>query len=736
MKTRTYLTSEEIRSIENATLSNPFMLLGMHPLGSEYDNRIEVRTFCPSAEKILIKIENGRSLQMKRITDSGLFAWISRPEMELFSYELILKSGESSWQTRDPYSFLPQLSDLDLHLLAEGNHYRLYDRFGARVWTAESVRGVLFSVWAPNASSVSVLGTFNDWDRRRHPMRSRGSSGVWELFIPGISKGDLYKYSLLTHAGKIIEKSDPLALATEFRPRTASVIADISTFNWTDSTWMDNRSTWNPLSSPLSIYEMHAPSWKKPQDWRNFTSWEDLAVELIPYVKELGFTHIELMPVMEHPFDGSWGYQTTGYFAPTSRLGEPEDFQIFVNRCHNASIGVILDWAPAHFPSDETGLARFDGTCLYEHEDPRKGKHPDWNTLVFNYDRKEVRNFLVASGLFWLDKYHIDGLRVDAVASMLYLDYSRNAGEWIPNEDGGRENLGAIEFIKTLNSIISKDFPGTMTIAEESTAWPGVTTPLDSGGLGFTFKWNMGWMHDTLNFFSKEPVHRKHHVNNLTFSLLYAFSENFILPFSHDEVVHGKSSLLSKCPGDRWQQFANLRLLLAYQWAHPGKQLLFMGSEFAQWNEWNYETELDWNLLDYEEHGKIKTFVSDLNRILARNLSFHKLDFAPEGFRWIDFSDSQSTVLSFLRNSGENTQVVCVFNMTPVVRENYRIGVPDTGTYYEILNTDSDIYGGSGMGNLGSVQSGPPGMHGFKNSVSLTLPPLAAVFLQASNELD
>ncbi|MCD4700425.1 MAG: 1,4-alpha-glucan branching protein GlgB [Candidatus Aegiribacteria sp.] len=706
----------------------------MHPLGPANGNRIEIRTFCPAAAEASVKIGNKKPLKMNRITDTGLFVWTSKPEMEPFSYTLIFSSEKSSWETRDPYSFLPQLGELDLHLLAEGNHYQLYDKFGARVWKAGDTDGVLFSVWAPNASSVSVIGTWSNWDRRRHPMRSRGSTGVWELFIPDISPGDLYKYSLRTNTGEIIEKSDPLALAAEFRPRTASVVADINSFEWTDGAWLKKRDGWNPFASPLSIYEMHAPSWKKSPDWRDFTSWDELADELIPYLKELGFTHVELLPVMEHPFDGSWGYQTIGYFAPTSRLGKPEHFQQFVDRCHNADIGVILDWAPAHFPSDATGLARFDGTCLYEHEDPRKGTHPDWKTLVFNYDRSEVRNFLVASGLFWLDKYHIDGLRVDAVASMLYLDYSRKDGEWIPNEYGGRENLGAIEFMKTLNSIISRDFPGAMTIAEESTAWPGVTTPVEHGGLGFTFKWNMGWMNDTLDFFQNEPVHRKHHLNKLTFSLLYAFSENFILPFSHDEVVHGKSSLLSKCPGDRWQQFANFRLLLSYQWAHPGKKLLFMGSEFGQWNEWNHDTELDWNLLEYEDHSKLKAFVSDLNMIIMGNPAFHRLDCSPEGFRWIDFSDTQATVVSFLRNSGEVNHVVCVFNMTPVVRENYLVGVPKEGTYIEILNTDSDIYGGSGKGNLGSVLSKPYGMHGLPHSISLTLPPLAALFLQPENK--
>lgn len=730
MTRATTLAPEEIRDIENALLSDPFHLLGMHPLGDEQEGRIEVRVFCPPAVEVDLKVEGSEPIPMNRVTETGLFVWKSPPNTEPFPYLLRISTAGSSWITRDPYSFLPQLGELDLHLLAEGNHYRLYDRLGARIWTAGDSEGVLFSVWAPNAGSVSVTGSFNDWDRTRHPMRSRGTSGVWELFIPGISAGDLYKYSILTRSGEVLEKSDPLGLASEFRPRTASVVADISSFEWTDGRWMDRRGERDPRTSPLSIYEMHASSWRSSPDWRDYTSWDELADALIPYLQELGFTHVELMPVMEHPFDGSWGYQTLGYFAPTSRLGSPGDFQRFVDRLHNASLGVILDWAPAHFPSDSSGLARFDGTALYEHEDPRLGTHPDWQTLVFNYDRKEVRNFLVASGLFWLDKYHIDGLRVDAVASMLYLDYSRKEGEWVPNVYGGRENLGAIEFIKTLNSIVSRDFPGAMTIAEESTSWPGVTAPLDSGGLGFTFKWNMGWMHDTLDFFTREPVHRRHHINELTFSLLYAFSENFILPFSHDEVVHGKSSMLGKCPGDRWQQFANMRLIFAYQWAHPGKQLIFMGSEFGQWKEWEHSGQLDWELLEYDEHRSLRKLVADLNSIIGTDPVFHGSDCAPQGFRWIDFSDSPATVVSFVRTAENGEHVVCVFNMTPVMREDYRIGVPQEGTYMEILNTDSHIYGGSGKGNLGKVVGKPFGMHGLPCSVGLTLPPLGALFLK------
>ncbi|OPL18619.1 MAG: glycogen-branching enzyme [Candidatus Aegiribacteria sp. MLS_C] len=726
----TILTGDEIRRIEEATLPDPFMLLGMHPLGPEHGNRLEIRVFCPPAAGIGIRAEEGSLLAMKRVTDSGLFVWASRNAADPFPYTLVIRTADGGWEMPDPYSFLPQLGELDLHLLAEGNHYRLYERLGARLWTAGKTRGVLFSVWAPNAAAVSVISSFNDWDRRRHPMRTRGSSGVWELFVPGAAPGDLYKYSILSTGGSLLEKSDPLGLAMEFRPRTASVVADIDSFQWTDQEWMEARRGRDHRTSPLSIYEMHAGSWRGTSDWRDFTSWEELADQLIPYLTESGFTHVELMPVMEHPFDGSWGYQTLGYFAPTSRLGSPRDFQGFVDRLHGASIGVILDWAPAHFPSDPSGLAYFDGTCLYEHQDPRMGRHPDWDTLVFNYDRREVRNFLVASGLFWLDRYHIDGLRVDAVASMLYLDYSRNEGEWVPNVHGGRENLGAIEFLKTLNSIASRDFPGAMTIAEESTSWPGVTAPLDKGGLGFTFKWNMGWMHDTLSFFSREPVHRKHHLDDLTFSLLYAFSERFILPFSHDEVVHGKASLIGKCPGDRWQKFANLRLLLAYQWCHPGKQLLFMGSEFGQWREWDHDSELDWELLRYGEHSGLRLLVGDLNRLLASDPVFSGSDCDPSGFRWIDFSDTLSTVVSFLRFSSGGDHAVCVFNMTPVVREGYTLGVPGPGSYSEVLNTDSESYGGSGSGNLGRVDSREQGMHGLPCSVSLTLPPLAALVLR------
>jgi 1,4-alpha-glucan branching enzyme len=731
MKTpATVLTASEKDAIVEGLLSDPFELLGMHPLGDLRQGRLEIRTFCPAASSVTAVTDSGSEMPMSRIRPEGLFVWQSPPRTDPFPYELRVHADDgSSWTTPDPYSFPPQLGEIDLHLFAEGRHHELYDRFGARLWSAEDVDGVLFSVWAPNAAAVSVTGSFNDWDRRRHPMRSRGGSGVWELFIPGIRPGDLYKFSIRTADGSVIEKADPLALRSEFRPSTASVVEDLAHFQWTDGDWMTARASMDPVSSRISIYEVHAASFWRPEDFRRFPSWNELGDRLIPWATGLGFTHIELLPVMEHPFDGSWGYQTTGYFSPTSRLGSPGDFQRFVDRCHAAGLGVILDWAPAHFPADPSGLASFDGTCLYEHADPRKGFHPDWSTLVFNYDRNEVRNFLVASALFWLDRYHVDGIRVDAVASMLYLDYSRAPGEWIPNSSGGRENLGAIEFMRELNSCIARLFPGAMSFAEESTSWPGVTSPPGDGGLGFTFKWNMGWMNDTVRFFAREPVHRKHHIGELTFSFLYAFSERFILPLSHDEVVHGKSSLVGKMPGDIWRKRANLRLLLAYQWAHPGKKLLFMGGELAQWNEWDHESTLRMDLLEHDGHRGIADFVRDLNRTAGAAPALYRMDASHEGFTWVDFRDSDATVISFRRMAPGERDVLCVFNLTPVVREGYRVGVQEPGIYRELLNSDSETYGGSGVGNLGSVTSVPVPMHGLPHSILLRLPPLAALYL-------
>ncbi len=728
----TVLSSAEIESIVRVRLANPFDLLGRHPLGPEHGERTEVRTFCPAAKRAWILLEDEGSVEMSRIHSEGLFTWLSRPGRKDFPYQLEFESGDGSgWKTPDPYAFGPQLGEMDLHLLGEGRHERLYERLGGRIWTAGDVRGALFSVWAPNARQVSVVGDFNGWDRRRHPMRTRGDSGMWELFVPLAAPGDLYKFSIRTSGGDVVEKADPLALQSELRPRTASVLADPTPYEWGDEEWMKRRAKADPLSSTVSVYEMHALSWRRPADGSAVT-WDYLRRELIPYVRGLGFTHIELLPIMEHPFDASWGYQTTGYFSPTSRLGAPKDFAAFVDECHRSGIGVVLDWAPAHFPADEFALARFDGTALYEHEDPRLGLHPDWDTLIFNYGRNEVRNFLLASALFWLDRYHVDGLRVDAVASMLYLDYSREAGQWLPNRYGGNENLAAIDFLKELNSRAHGLHPGVMMIAEESTAWPGVTRPTHLGGLGFTLKWNMGWMHDTLRFLSKEPIHRKHHLNDLTFSLLYAYTENFLLPLSHDEVVHGKASLLSKMPGDRWQKLAGLRLLLAYQWAHPGKQMLFMGAELGMWDEWDHDGQLDWALSEFPEHGGISRLVGDLNRVYRDSPALYRLDTSSSGFSWIDFRDQAATVVSFVREAGEGAaEMVCVFNMTPVVREDYRIGVPDGGTWREALNTDSQHYGGSGVGNLGGVVADPEPWHGHDWSLTLTLPPLAALFLRS-----
>lgn len=728
----TVLTTAEIASIVGASLPDPFVLLGLHPLGPEGSSRLEIRAFLPGAETVSVLPEDGRRARpMHRVDPDGLFVWRSRGACASFGYRLgaILRDG-SSLICEDPYRFLPQLGDLDLFLFCEGTHLRLYDMLGARPWSCGSVQGVLFAVWAPNAATVSVMGGFDGWDRRRHPMRLRGSTGIWELFVPGVRCGDLYKFSIRSRKGELLEKADPVAFRYEFRPATASVVEPEADWTWSDEAWMRTRAGRSVVESPMSVYELHAQSWRRPSDGRIFPGWDDLGDDLITYAKGLGFTHLELLPVMEHPLDGSWGYQTLGYFAPTSRLGSPADFARFVDRCHGAGLGVILDWTPAHFPADPHGLARFDGTALYEHEDPRLGRHPDWDTLVFNYGRTEVREFLRASALFWLDRFHVDGLRVDAVASMLYLDYSRKPGEWIPNRSGGRENLDAVSFLKDLNIRAHGLFPGAFVIAEESTAWPAVSRPVDTGGLGFTLKWNMGWMHDTLRFFSLDPVHRKSSMNDLTFSLLYAYTENFVLPFSHDEVVHGKSSMLGKMPGDDWQKFANLRLLLAYQWGHPGKKLLFMGSELGQWREWDSGGSLDWSLLEHPRHAGLSRLIGDLNRMYVEESPFWEQDATPAGFRWIDFSDSSATVASFRRIDAGGREVICIYNFTPVPRQGYRIGVPEPGRYLELLNTDAGIYGGTGKGNLGAVLAEQDPCHGLPCSVALTLPPLAAVFLR------
>ena len=677
-------------------------------------------------------------LPMQRLRPEGFFEAVL-PGVGEFplapsSYRLRYQTdyGETI-ENYDPYAFPFLLTEFDLYLMGEGRHYDAYEKLGAHIKTVDGVQGVHFAVWAPSAKRVSVVGDFNHWDGRVDPMRFRGSSGIWELFLPELGEGAIYKYEIVGQQDVVLPlKADPYAFSSELRPHTGSVVSCIDKHQWNDGTWMHERAQKNWLEAPISVYEVHLGSWRRvPQENHRWLSYRELADQLIPYVKELGYTHIELLPVMEHPYDGSWGYQTLGYFAATSRYGSPADFMEFIDRCHQAGIGVFLDWTPAHFPRDSHGLALFDGTHLYEHEDPRQGSHPDWGTLVYNYGRNEVQNFLISNALFWLDKYHVDGLRVDAVASMLYLDYSRKAGEWIPNRYGGRENLDAIDFFKRLNEVAYQRFPGILTIAEESTAWPSVTRPTYLGGLGFSLKWNMGWMNDTLSYFSKNPVYRRYEHNKLTFSMLYAFSENFILPFSHDEVVHGKNSLLHKMPGDTWQQFANLRLLFAYQFAHPGKKLLFMGQEFAQRPEWTEAQSLEWHVLENDAHRGIQRLVQDLNRTLAAESALHQVDFDWQGFEWLDANDSDNSVFSFVRR-GKNPDdmVLVVLNATPVVRYGYRIGVPRPGHFDEILNTDALIYGGSNVGNLGGMNATEHAWMGRTHSLALTLPPLSAVYLK------
>jgi 1,4-alpha-glucan branching enzyme len=626
------------------------------------------------------------------------------------------------------------LTDFDLHLIAEGTHYKNYEKLGAHVIEVNGVKGVHFAVWAPNAKKVAVIGDFNNWDYRKHPMKQIKDSGIWEIFIPGLDEGELYKFYIESkYHGYKEQKADPFAFFFEVRPKSAAIVYNIENkHKWQDDEWIEQRKKKNWLGSPISIYEVHLGSWMRVKEEGNrFLTYRELAELLIPYVKDLGFSHIELLPITEHPLDASWGYQTIGYFAPTSRYGRPEDFMFFVDQCHQNGIGVIMDWVPAHFPKDAHGLSFFDGTCLYEHEDPRKGEHKDWGTLIFNYGRNEVRNFLISNALFWIEKYHIDGLRVDAVASMLYLDYSRGPGEWIPNIYGGNENLEAIEFIKKFNEVVHHYYPGILTIAEESTAWPMVSRPTYLGGLGFSMKWNMGWMHDTLEYFSKDPIFRKYHTNNLTFSLLYAFTENFILPFSHDEVVYGKKSMLDKMPGDIWQKFANLRALYGYMFGHPGKKLLFMGSEFGQWREWNYNESLDWHLLEYNSHRGLQRFLTDLNKIYRSEPALYELDFDWHGFEWIDFHDSENSIISFIRKAkNPDDFLVFVFNLTPVPRFNYRIGVPKDTLYKEILNSDSKYYWGSNLGNLGSVRAEKIPAHGRPFSFNLTLPPLSVLIFK------
>jgi len=724
------LTKKDIQTILRADGSDPFAILGMHPLPGS--RGVCVRVFDPDLTEIrVVDIDRSDFSWPMQLIHSDGFYEVCIPDRDFFRYSLhmVKKNGETV-TTRDPYSFLPLLSDLDIYLYNEGTHLSAYEFLGSHLKDVDGVQGAHFCVWAPNARRVSVVGDFNKWDGRIHQMRMVGSSGIWEIFIPNCQTGQQYKFEIKTRDGHLLMKSDPLAFYTEKSPATASRIYDLSTYKWQDQDWLESRKSSCLLTSPVSIYEVHLGSWKKGKD-NAYLNYRELAHQLVDYVQEMGYTHIELLPVAEYPFDGSWGYQITGYFAPTSRFGEPNDFMYFVDYCHQNRIGVILDWVIAHFPKDGHGLGRFDGTALYEHLDPRKGEHPHWGSYIFNYGRKEVRSFLASNAMYWLKEYHIDGLRVDAVASMLYLDYGRANGEWIPNEYGGKENLEAIQLLRYCNESLYHRFPGIMTIAEESTAWPGVTLPPYAGGLGFLFKWNMGWMNDFLAYMSKDPIHRKFHHQNLTFALMYAFSENFILPLSHDEVVHEKRSLIGKMPGDWWQKFANLRLAYSTMFGYPGKKLLFMGDDIGQWNEWNHDTGLDWFLLDYDTHRKLQHFVKDLNRIYRQEKALWELDTSWKGFEWIDCNDSDNSILSFIRKSkNPDDFLIFVGNFTPVSRIGYRIGVPKKGIYLELLNSDSDIYGGTNLGNLGQVSTRNIPSHGKSFSLELNLPPLGCVILK------
>ena len=723
------LQAADIEAIVGGYHADPFAVLGPH----EVADGLAIRAFYPQAEQIFVQIKN-ETHPLNRLHWDGFFEIVLPGHTLGTPYQLQVQThaGHASSQA-DPYAFGTSLSDTDRYLLAEGTHEKAYEHLGAQLLEINGVQGTRFLVWAPNGQRVSVIGDFNSWDGRRHPMRFHPGSGLWEIFIPGLVQGTLYKYEIKTsYKDYTVAKSDPVAFASQMRPDTASVVWNINTHNWQDDAWTQNRQQHNALNGPISIYEMHLGSWRLKEGWEWLT-YRDLINDLIPYVKEMGYTHIELLPVSEHPFDGSWGYQVTGYFAPTSRFGTPDDFMAFVDACHQAEIGVILDWVPAHFPMDQHGLGFFDGTHLYEHADPRLGAHPDWGTYIFNYGRNEVRQFLISNALFWLDKYHIDGLRVDAVASMLYLDFSREDGEWLPNRYGGRENIEALHFLREFNDKVHGLYPHTLTIAEESTSWPGVThlTHDNPQNLGFDLKWNMGWMHDTLSYFKNDPIYRAYHQGSLTFSMLYAFSEKFALPLSHDEVVHLKKSLLDKMPGDLWQKFANLRLLYSYMWAHPGKKLLFMGGDIGQWQEWSEARSLDWHLLESQEHQGLHDFVKALNQLYTSQPALYEDDNSWEGFQWIDFRDAKRSILSFMRLApGKNEMLLVGLNLTPVVRDNYRLGVPQPGTYRELLNSDAEQFAGSNVINEGDFVAEEIPWHDQPYSIVITLPPLGGTFLK------
>jgi 1,4-alpha-glucan branching enzyme len=720
------LSAGDTAALVQGCHGDPFAVLGPH---AGPDGRLQVRAFLPGAESVQVRA-GAHAWPMARTDAGGLFEAVTASTERLGHYQLRVRWADGTEALlEDPYRFGMVLGQMDVWLLGEGSHLRPFEVLGAHPRTLDGVAGTAFAVWAPNARRVSVVGDFNLWDGRRHPMRLRRECGVWELFVPGVGLGARYKFELLDRDGQLLpQKADPYARAAELRPATASIVAALPPVVPAN----DERRRANALDAPLSIYEVHLGSWRrKPEDGNRWLSWDELADELLPYAQQQGFTHVELLPISEHPFDGSWGYQTLGLFAPTARFGGPEGFARFVQRAHVLGLGVILDWVPAHFPTDAHGLARFDGTALYEYEDPREGYHNDWNTLIYNFGRTEVRNFLVGNALYWLERFGVDGLRVDAVASMLYRDYSRKAGEWIPNVHGGRENLEAIALLKRVNEVIGSERPQAVTLAEESTAFPAVSRPTYAGGLGFHYKWNMGWMHDTLQHLHRDPIHRRWHHGEMTFGLVYAFNENFVLPLSHDEVVHGKGSLLGKMPGDRWQRFANLRAYYGFMWGHPGKKLLFMGGEFAQEREWNHDASLDWHLTADPAHAGVQALVRDLNALLREQGALHRRDFSGEGFEWIDHGDAERSLLSFVRQAPGAAPLLVVCNLAPTVHHGLRLGVPRAGTWRERSNTDSRHYGGSDVGTpLGAAHSEPVASHGRADSIVLTVPPLATVFLE------
>lgn len=720
-----YIQADELKAIVRGNHQNPHHILGIHP----YEDYYYINVFWPFTSEIHVEdLNTGIKTKMKKIHDAGFYT-IEVEQKINYRYYMMNLEGHK-WYLEDPYNYAPQIGDLDLYLYGQGTHYEIYNKLGAHLTEIDGTKGVLFAVWAPNAERVSVVGDFNHWDGRVNPMRALGHSGIYELFMPSLVEGEIYKYEIKTRYGELLMKADPYGFYAEVRPHTASRIVDIEKYQWEDATWLKTRRHMDPLKSPVSIYEVHLGSWKQKEGGR-FLNYRELAHQLVEYVKEMGYTHIELLPVAEHPYDGSWGYQVVGYYAITSRYGTPDDFMYFVDYCHQNGVGVILDWVPAHFPRDEHGLFYFDGTALYEHEDAKKGEHPHWGTMIFNYGRHEVCNFLIANALFWFDKYHIDGLRVDAVASMLYLDYGKGYDEWIPNHEGGRENIEAVAFLKHMNAIVYEKYPHIMMIAEESTSWEGVSRPTYLGGLGFGLKWNMGWMNDFLRYMEKDPIHRQYHHHDLTFSMVYAYTENFMLVLSHDEVVHGKASMIGKMPGDYWQQFANLRAAYGFMFAHPGKKLLFMGNDFAQFDEWSEKKSLDWHLLDYDNHLRMKTYVKDLNHLYRQEVGFWYDDFTPKGFEWINCCDEQGCMVSFLRKGKKKEDtLIIVCNFTPVPRTMHRIGVPYSGIYREIMNSDAVKYGGSGVVNPGVLDTIDKDWDGRQHALDIQVPPLGVSILK------